>query len=46
MWSKMDYDGAKWRPVQIHIYLNRYNIVIIDKILVVYILIDILQIWL
>ncbi len=45
MWSKMDYDGVKWRA-QIHIYLNRYNIVIIDKRLVVYILIDILQIWL
>jgi len=39
MWGKMDYDGVKW-SVQIHIYLNRYNIVIIDKRLVVYIMLD------
>ena len=39
MWGKMDYDGVKW-SVQLHIYLNRYNIVIISSILVVYIMLD------
>ncbi len=46
MWGKMDYDGAKWRDVPLYIYLNRYNIVIIEGRLVVHILLDILQIWL